>query len=130
MKRPERTYKRRQRQTPESPLDFVCPECGKAKNDPDRDCEATAWHAEFALPPQIASFTPSSGPVGTSVTIVGRRFTARTKVAFGDVQASVVIVNSATQVTATVPTDAKTGHIEITTPRGIAISKSIFTVTP
>ena len=38
-------------------------------------------------------------------------------------------VDSDTQITATVPTGAKTGKIAITTPGGIAVSKDIFTVT-
>jgi uncharacterized repeat protein (TIGR03803 family) len=83
----------------------------------------------FRVTPQLLSFTPTSGPVGTQVTITGVSLTQTTKVAFGGVKASNVIVNSDTQVTAYVPTGAKTGHIGITTLGGTATSSGIFTVT-
>jgi len=38
-------------------------------------------------------------------------------------------VNSYTQITATVPTGAKTGKISVTTPGGSATSAATFTVT-
>jgi hypothetical protein len=50
-------------------------------------------------------------------------------VAFGSKSASFV-VNSDTQVRATVPTGAVTSKITITTPGGKAASKTAFTVTP
>ncbi len=84
----------------------------------------------FRLTPQIKSFTPPSGPVGTAVTIVGVSLTQTTKVAFGGVAATSFTVNSDTQVTATVPTGAKTGKIAITTAGGSASSPTNFTVTP
>ena len=55
--------------------------------------------------------------------------TQTTKVTFGGVKATSFTVNSDKQVTATVPTGAKTGHIAITTAGGTAVSKGIFTVT-
>jgi hypothetical protein len=63
------------------------------------------------------------------VTITGTSFTGTKKVTFGGVKATSFTVDSDTQVTATVPTGAKTGHIAITTPGGTAVSKNIFTVT-
>jgi hypothetical protein len=45
------------------------------------------------------------------------------------VPAKIVTIKSDTQVTATVPTGAKTGHIAITTLGGTAVSSGIFTVT-
>jgi hypothetical protein len=45
------------------------------------------------------------------------------------VQATTFKVKSDTQVTATVPTGAKTGHIVITTLGGTATSSGLFTVT-
>jgi len=83
----------------------------------------------FDVTPQITSFTPTSGAVGTVVTITGVSLTQTTKITFGGV-AAIFTVNSDTQVTATVPTGAKTGKIGITTPGGTATSATSFTVTP
>jgi hypothetical protein len=58
----------------------------------------------FRVTPQIESFSPTSGPVGTVVTITGAGLTQTSKVTFGGVKATVFAVNSDTQVTATVPT--------------------------
>lgn len=80
------------------------------------------------LAPNIASFTPASGNVGTSVIISGANFTGASSVTFGGVSASFT-VNSATQITATVPGGAATGRIAITTPNGTAQSGPNFTVT-
>jgi len=81
----------------------------------------------FKVLPAITSFTPTSGPVGRKVTIIGSGFIGATKVTFGGVKAISFTVNSGTQITATVPTGAKTGNIAVTTPGGIGI-KGIFTV--
>jgi uncharacterized repeat protein (TIGR03803 family) len=83
----------------------------------------------FRVTPQLLSFNPTSGTVGTNVIITGVSLKQATKVAFGGVAATSFIVNSDKQVTATVPTGALTGHITITTPGGVAVSKGIFTVT-
>jgi uncharacterized repeat protein (TIGR03803 family) len=83
----------------------------------------------FRVTPQITSFTPASGPVGTSVEIKGVSLAQATKVQFGSQSASFK-VNSDTLVTATVPAGAKTGEITITTAGGSVTSKGMFTVTP
>jgi hypothetical protein len=79
--------------------------------------------------PTISSFSPTSGRTGTAVTITGTSFTGATAVRFGGVRASFV-VNSATQITATVPVGAVTGKISITTPGGTGTSAMTFTVVP
>jgi uncharacterized repeat protein (TIGR03803 family) len=84
---------------------------------------------QFRVTPQILSFKPTSGPVGTVVTITGVSLTQTTKVTFGGVIATSFKANSDTKVTATVPTGAQTGKIAITTPGGVAISSGVFTVT-
>jgi uncharacterized repeat protein (TIGR03803 family) len=83
----------------------------------------------FRVTPVIRFFKPTSGKVGTPVTITGTSFTGATKVTFGGVKATVFSVDKDTQVTATVPTGAKTGKIAITTPGGTAVSPGVFTVT-
>ncbi len=85
---------------------------------------------KFLVVPALLSFTPSSGTVGTPVTITGTSFTGASKVAFGGVKAATFTVNSDTQITATVPTGAVTGKIQVTTPGGVATSATNFTVTP
>ncbi len=79
-------------------------------------------------PPTIASFTPTSGPVGANVIITGNNFTGANQVKFNGVTASFA-VNSNTQITTTVPTGATTGPISVTTPGGTAASATNFTVT-
>jgi hypothetical protein len=73
-----------------------------------------------AAPPPIpvfGSFTPTIGPVGTSVTITGFGFTGATAVQFGGVSASFT-ANSLTRITATVPPGAVTGPITVVAPGG------------
>ena len=85
---------------------------------------------KFKIAPTITSFSPTSGPVGTSVIITGMSLSQTTLVKFGTVTATTFTVNSNTQVTATVPTGAVTGKISIATPGGTAASATAFTVTP
>ncbi|MFL5313293.1 MAG: IPT/TIG domain-containing protein, partial [Myxococcales bacterium] len=80
-----------------------------------------------AVPPTIASFTPTAGPVGTSVTISGTSFTGATAVAFNGTSATYP-VTSATSIQATVPAGATTGTLTVTTPSGTATSAAAFTV--
>ena len=77
-------------------------------------------------PPVITDFSPMSGAVGDSVVIMGTNFTSATAVTFNGVSAAFV-VNSATQITATVPTNAASGPISVTAS-GTAISSSSFIV--
>ncbi|MGC1789543.1 MAG: choice-of-anchor tandem repeat GloVer-containing protein [Terriglobales bacterium] len=81
----------------------------------------------FNVLPTITSI-PSSGSVGTPVAIEGTGLTQTTKVTFGGVKATSFTANSDTQVTAYVPTGAKTGKIAVTTQGGSATSKTTFTV--
>jgi len=78
--------------------------------------------------PAVTSFTPTSGLVGTAVTLTGTGFTGATKVAFHGTSAATFSVNSATKMTATVPSGATTGPIAVTTPGGSAASAASFTV--
>jgi hypothetical protein len=77
----------------------------------------------------ITSFTPASGPVGTSVVITGTGFVTVTSVKFNGVSAVSPVTNSATQITAIVPTGATTGPITVVDAGGTATSATSFTVT-
>jgi uncharacterized repeat protein (TIGR03803 family) len=83
----------------------------------------------FRVTPQIKSFTPKGGTLGTKVQITGISLAQTTAVTFGGVAATVFSVNSDMQVDATVPTGATTGKITITTAGGTATSTASFTVT-
>jgi hypothetical protein len=85
-------------------------------------------HVSTVAAPSITTFTPTSGPVGTSVTITGTNLTGATAVRFNGVAATTRTVNSATQITATVPAGATTGRISVVTPGGTATSAGSFTV--
>ncbi|SHI79785.1 Por secretion system C-terminal sorting domain-containing protein, partial [Hymenobacter daecheongensis DSM 21074] len=78
--------------------------------------------------PVISSFSPTSGPAGQVVTILGTNFTGATAVAFNSTAAASFVVNSSTQLTATVAAGSTTGTISVTTPGGTATSASVFTV--
>jgi len=83
----------------------------------------------FRVRPRVKSFSPKKGPVGTQVKITGVSLTQTTAVSFGGAAASRFTVDSDAEVTVTVPTEAKTGVITITTLGGTATSKQNFIVT-
>ncbi|MEZ4972671.1 MAG: IPT/TIG domain-containing protein [Cyclobacteriaceae bacterium] len=81
--------------------------------------------------PTISSFTPSSGPVGTTVTITGTNFDptpANNTVKFNGTTAA-VSVSSSTSITCTVPSGASSGKITVTVAGNTATSVVDFTVT-
>jgi len=82
----------------------------------------------YKVIPMVSSFSPTSGPVGTTVVITGMSLTQTTLVKFGGIKATSVTVNSNSQVTAIVPAGAKTGKVSITTKGGAATSPGTFTV--
>src|SRR5438094_2697693 len=84
----------------------------------------------FTVAPTITSFTPTSGPVGTSVTISGLNFTGTTAVKFNGLNASSFTVTSATAIRATAPAGATPGPLGVTTGAGSATSASNFTMVP
>jgi len=85
---------------------------------------------KFAVVPVVSDLQPTSGPVGTQVTIAGTGFLGATQVTFNGTKATSITVNSATSITATVPTGATSGRLTVKTPSGNANSAGSFTVTP
>jgi hypothetical protein len=82
--------------------------------------------------PAISSISPSSGPVGTQVTITGTNLTDATLATHGpSVAMTGLIVDSATQARATIALGSPaSGTIRVTTPGGTAASSASFTVPP
>gem|GEM_PF-1814381 len=92
-----------------------------------RDC-GTAYRYGF-VQPSITSFTPASGTVGLQVKITGTDFSAVTSVTFNGAPAVFTVTNTTT-IRATIPADATSGLISVTTPGGTATSATSFTLTP
>jgi hypothetical protein len=79
--------------------------------------------------PKITSFSPTSGIVGTVVTINGENFDAgNVIVKFGSGTAAAVTVVNATKITATLPASSTTGKITVQTAAGSGESAANFTV--
>jgi len=81
--------------------------------------------------PTITTFSPTSGAVGTSVTITGTNFSstlASNTVKFNGTTAT-LSSGTTTQLVALVPTAATTGKISVTTSVGTATSSADFTIT-
>ena len=85
---------------------------------------------QFKILPTISSITPTSGVIGTLVTVNGTGLTQATKVTVGGVTATSFTVVSDSKITVTVPSAAKTGKIAVTTTGGVATSATTFNVTP
>jgi uncharacterized repeat protein (TIGR03803 family) len=79
--------------------------------------------------PSIRRFVPTSGKVGTKVTISGGSFVGTTGVLFNGTSA-IFTVKSTNSVIATVPSGATTGPITVTNAGGSTTSTTIFTVLP
>lgn len=84
-----------------------------------------------ATPPAISSITPTSGPVGTPITVVGTNFDQ-------DINGNTVTLNgtacqvlaaTTTQLNTAVPNTGTTGNIVVVTDAGSATSPVPFTVT-
>ncbi len=80
--------------------------------------------------PTIASFTPATGAVGTSVTISGTNFSttpANNIVKFNNISATVT-ASTATSISVTVPSGATTGKITVAIGEQLATSTTDFTI--
>jgi hypothetical protein len=84
----------------------------------------------LAADPTITSFNPTSGPVGTTVTITGTNFQnpVVNDVEFDNHNASSFNVVNDTTITAVVPNNATDGPIQVTNGDGTATSSTDFNV--
>ena len=83
-------------------------------------------------PPVVSSFTPTSGPVGTTVTITGENFSdmpSENEVGFGGVMAEDPTSASTTSLTVRVPSGARTGRVSVAVGGQTGTSSEDFTVT-
>jgi hypothetical protein len=78
--------------------------------------------------PGISSLSPTSGAVGSVVTITGSNFAEVTAVRFNGFDAGTFTVDSLTQITATVPTTANTGPVTVVTASRGTATGGTFTV--
>jgi uncharacterized repeat protein (TIGR03803 family) len=83
----------------------------------------------FRVVPRIARFTPTSGDVGSLVTITGTELKGATEVTFDGIKAKTFTAISANEITAKVPAGANSGKIAVTTAGGTATSAEPFAVT-
>jgi hypothetical protein len=90
----------------------------------------TPWNKNATASPTITSFTPSSGPVGTTITITGTGLNGVTVVRLNFEDMATVIGVSPTSVTAVVQSGATSGPIYIENSYGADFNFAGFTVTP
>ncbi|MCC2544915.1 FG-GAP-like repeat-containing protein [Hymenobacter sp. BT175] len=94
-----------------------------------------AHHEQDDPRPSVTSFSPSSGPAGSFITITGTHLTGATAITFAGTTDHTVTsgftVASATSITGIeVPGGAQTGALTVTTPIGTTVASSqAFTVT-
>ncbi len=99
----------------------VTPDAG-ASND------GTVFSISMGLGPFVET-RPTTGKAGTKVAILGNNLTGTTSVTFNGTAATFTVVRGS-EITATVPTGATTGKVEVTTPKKTLKSNVAFRVTP
>jgi uncharacterized repeat protein (TIGR03803 family) len=90
--------------------------------------QGTIFSLSVGLGPFVET-QPTSGPVGGSVKILGTDLTGATSVTFNGT-AAVFTVDSHSLISATVPTGATTGTVQVVTSRGTLFSNAPFRVRP
>jgi uncharacterized repeat protein (TIGR03803 family) len=90
--------------------------------------DGTIFSLSVGLNPCVET-APMSGKVGTKVIILGNKLKGTTSVTFNGA-AAVFKVVSGTEITATVPTGATTGKVDVKRPSGTLIGNVNFLVTP
>ena len=83
-----------------------------------------------SAPPTISSFSPTSGPQGTLITVSGSNFTGATAVTLNSIALGFVVASD-TQLSARVPhSGATSGAITVTNAAGSATSAANFIMNP
>ena len=84
----------------------------------------------FTVDPKISSFTPTSGPTGTTITVFGTGFGGADRVDFGGLKSATPTNVTPTSLKVIVPAGAATGQIKVHTAAGDSpLSVATFTVT-
>jgi hypothetical protein len=94
-----------------------------AVTTPDGSAQSAA---NFYLPPQISTFSPTKGGAGALVTVTGANLTNTSAISFNGTSAPTFYVTNNTSVGVIVPAGFSTGPITITTPGGTATSSGTF----
>lgn len=111
-------------------IDFVVNPGGTNSNDSMQLNPTIAWEPTSGSAPTISGLSPSSGAVGTPVTITGTNFVPSLQgntVTFSGI-AAIVTSASTTSITANVPPHALTGTVKVITSLGTGTSGGNFTV--
>src|SRR5476651_54751 len=82
----------------------------------------------IAQAPTISSFSPSSGPVGTLITITGTNLSNPNAFTVGGV-AALIVSNTGTQLIGFVMPGALTGPVSIANANGVIAGSGNFSVT-
>jgi large repetitive protein len=86
--------------------------------------------SNFVVQPSVFSFSPYFGKAGTNVTIVGANLNGTTAVSFNGTAATSISGVTSNQITATVPINATSGPIGVTTTNGNVTTTSNFFLPP
>lgn len=80
--------------------------------------------------PYLADFEPDTGVAGTDVKLHGRNLDRVTAIEFGGVKADLFTVPASTQLTVTVPLDARSGPVRLLSAHGDFTSAASFYLPP
>ena len=85
----------------------------------------------FLVMPVVSGITPTSGPVGTTISVTGSGFFDASAVTLGGIAGSATFTyDDPNQVTVVVANGAVTGAVTLTTTPGLSSAGPVFTVTP
>jgi hypothetical protein len=110
---------------------FVAAPTAPVSTTPTQIAIATsnAWSTSAVAKPKISGISPSSGPVGTEVTITGTGFDGVDTVRIGLENLTNITGLTSTSVTGTIPAGASSGPIFVSNSLGGGVLFSGFTVT-
>lgn len=86
--------------------------------------------SNFYVTPAITGFSTNAAAVGSNIVIIGTSFLDASQVLFNGTAAISFAVTNNTNISATIPTNATTGPVDVTTPAGTVESPFLFTVRP